>query len=215
MVTGSYFRLGYYYYIISTIRELEKSKLSPGREVDGVKEVGVFLFFWQFVKWVQRQEGDRDPIQTHQVWRGFEKNSVQVSYTVTVFCVLNIKTGFRRMGSDPPYIQVPIYTSLMYTHICIKTHWNKKLCNIIKHKLPARVQSHLPLMVTGFRSASVDGSSASDWEAVGQPRLLDRDRNNSCTFAKEISWAVCGCEERTIQTLICSSAHAQLTATVR
>lgn len=25
-------------------------KLSPGREVDGVKEVGIFLFFWQFVK---------------------------------------------------------------------------------------------------------------------------------------------------------------------
>lgn len=31
---------------------------------------------------------------------------------------------------------------------------------------------------------------------MGQPRLLDMDWNNACTVAKEISWAVCGCEER-------------------
>lgn len=50
-------------------------------------------------------------------------------------------------------------------------------------------------------SASVYG-----WEVVGQPRLLDRDWNNPCKFAKEISWAVCGCENRiddNRQTVMC------------
>lgn len=46
---------------------------SPGRKVDAVEEVGVFLFCWQFVKWIQGQECHRDPAQPHQVWRRFQE----------------------------------------------------------------------------------------------------------------------------------------------
>lgn len=57
--------------------------------------------------------------------------------------------------------------------------------------------SHLPLMVAGFRSVCGEGSSASE-----PPCLLDSPWNNACTFAKDISWAVCMCEEKK-QTLVC------------
>lgn len=41
--------------------------LSPGREVDDVVEMGIFLFFWQLLEGIQRQEVDRDPFKTHQI----------------------------------------------------------------------------------------------------------------------------------------------------
>ncbi len=36
--------------ILFAVIRRRKKKLSPGREVDGVEKVGVFLFFWQFGK---------------------------------------------------------------------------------------------------------------------------------------------------------------------
>lgn len=60
---------------------------------------------------------------------------------------------------------------------------------------PAIVDSHLPLMVAGFRSVCGEGSSE-------PPCLLDRAWNNACTFAKDISWEVCMCEEKE-PTLVC------------
>lgn len=50
------------------------------------------------------------------------------------------------------------------------------------------------MVTVTFRSVCVNGSSPSvpGSEVEGQPRLLDRDWNNACTFAMDISWAVCG-----------------------
>lgn len=58
-----------------------------------------------------------------------------------------------------------------------------------KQLRPVIGSSHLPLMVAGFRSVCGEGSSE-------PPCLLDRDWNNACTFAKDISWAVCMCEKQ-------------------
>lgn len=161
-------------------------------------------------------------IRSEKEFRKFSAKKHQVSFVV--LCLLNVRTVFRGTGSHWPYICLNMEIKTDWNHKwfnIIKSNLSPQLksfhsklnsfcsscCSFFSGAPQWQssaatgllvLNSHLPLIVTDFRSICGDGSlaSVSDWEVVGKPRLLDRDWNNACTLTKEISCAVCGCEKK-------------------